>query len=149
MKRCRGGDGGGDRGCVGSIEDEQRIFLEKGREGVEEGEWSSREIFLLIFLPPFREVWVSKLTMVRASSLLQWLAASCLEDAIEVAVVEEMQDAEKPRFSDREVFIAGSENVRERVAPRDVFLRCSRRILSKRCMVMKRSEGRGNVVCDG
>ena len=145
LKRCRGGDGGGegDRCATRSIEDERRLFLDEGRDGIQEGKWSSKEIFLLIFLWPFCGEWVSKLTMVRASSL-QWLAESCLEDAMEVAVAEEILDAERPQCVDLEVFIAGRENVRERVSLKDGFLRCSRHwILSKRCMVKKNEGGGG------
>lgn len=144
LKRCRGGDGGGegDICAIRSIEDERCLFLDEGRDGMQDGKWSSKEIFLLIFLWPFCGEWVSELTMVRASSL-QWLAESCLEDAMDVAVVEEILDAERPQCAVLEVFIAGSENVRERVSPKDGFLRCSRHwILSKRCMV-KKSEGGG------
>lgn len=65
---------------------------------------------------------------------------------MEMAVVEEMQDAEREQSPDREDFIVGSENVRERVAPRDGFLRCSRRILSKRCMMIRKSERGGRKV---
>lgn len=38
LKRCRGGDGGGDGGCAESIEEERRMFLDRGRDGVQEGE---------------------------------------------------------------------------------------------------------------